>query len=157
MDTPTTLRLEPQPQPPAPPSNKLHFILGWCGIALGLFLAMFRAWVWSYGTANAEMLGYALGGALPPALTAYLIAGRKSVRNFNRFGLWFSGLSLFFFIVSSQRSVSLQQHISDLMKEAAGTKSVDNSGPHGRTNTQHHARHPGREEGFRSRHGAIQS
>jgi hypothetical protein len=129
MDTPTTLGLEPQPQPPVPPSNKLHFILGWCGIALGLFLAMFRAWVWSYGITNAEMLGYALGGALLPALTAYLIAGRKSVRNFNRFGLWFSGLSLFFFVVSSQRPVSLQQHIGDLMKEAAGTKSVDNSGP----------------------------
>jgi hypothetical protein len=129
MDTPTTLGLEPQPQPPAPPSNKLHFILGWFGIALGLFLALFRAWVWSYGIANAEMLGYALGGALLPALIAYLIAGRKSVRNFSRFGVWFSGLSLFFFIVSNQRPVSVQQHIGDLMKEAAGTKPVDNSGP----------------------------
>jgi hypothetical protein len=127
MDTPTILGPEPQPQPPARPSNTLHFILGWSGIALGLFLALCRAWVWSYGIANAEMLGYATGGAVLPALIAYLIAGRKSVRNFSRFGVWFSGLSLFIFLVSYQPPVSLQQHIVDLAKESAGTKPVEKS------------------------------
>jgi hypothetical protein len=73
------------------------------------------------------MMGYAAGGALLPALIAYLIAGRRSVRNFGRFGVWFSGLSLFFFLIGYQRPVSLQQHILDLMKEAASTKPVEKS------------------------------
>lgn len=66
-----------------------------------------------------------------PALIAYAIAGRKRVRNFNRFGVWFSGISLFFFAISasSGKTLTLQQHIGNLMKEAAGTKAVDNSGP----------------------------
>lgn len=64
-----------------------------------------------------------------PALIAYLIAGRKSVMNFTRLGVWFSGLSLFFFIVTDQQPLTLQQHITNLMKEAAGTKPVDHSGP----------------------------
>jgi hypothetical protein len=122
--TPGTESLPPPPQP-----GRKHFILGCLGIGLGLFLAFFHAWAWSYGTMGAEAWGYAGGAAMLPALIAFAIAGRKSVRNFNRFGIWFSGLSLFFFIVSSKHPVSLQQHIGDLMKEAAGTKAVDNSGP----------------------------
>ncbi len=121
-----------EPQPPTP--KKKHFILGFLGIALGLFLAFFHAWAWSYGMMSAEAWGYAFGTAILPALIAYAIAGRKSVRNFNRFGIWFSGLSLLFFLISSGHPVSLQQHIGDLMKEAAGTKAMDNSGPEGFNN-----------------------
>ena len=80
---------------------------------------------------GAQAWGYAWGAAMLPALIAYAIAGRKSVRNINRFGLWFSGFSLFFFVISAstEKTVTLQQHIGNLMKEAAGTKPVDNSGP----------------------------
>ena len=80
---------------------------------------------------GAQAWGYAWGAAMLPALIAYAIAGRKSVRNINRFGLWFSGFSLFFFVISAStgKTVTLQQHIGNLMKEAAGTKPVDNSGP----------------------------
>ena len=74
------------------------------------------------------MIGYALGGALLPALIAYLIAGRKSVRNFNRWAVWFSGLCVLFLAIGKQ-PVSLEQHTVDLAREAAGTKPVDNSGP----------------------------
>jgi len=128
MDGLITPGVEPLPPTPTPPKKK-HFILGSLGIALGLFLAFFHAWAWSYGMMTAEAWGYATGTATLPALIAYGIAGRKSVRNFNRFGIWFSGLSLLFFLVSNGHPVSLQQHIGDLMKEAAGTKPVDNSGP----------------------------
>jgi hypothetical protein len=61
-------------------------------------------------------------------LIAYAIAGRKSVRDFNRYGLWFSGLSLAFFLISSRTPVSMQQHVANLMKEAAGAKTVDDIG-----------------------------
>jgi hypothetical protein len=122
--TPGTESFPPPPQP-----GKKRFILGCLGIGLGLFLAFFHAWVWSYGTMGAQGWGAMVGTAILPALIAYAIAGRKSVRNFNRFGVWFSGLTLLFVVVSNRNPVSLQQHIGDLMKEAAGTKAVDNSGP----------------------------
>jgi hypothetical protein len=128
MDGLVTPGVEPQPQPPSPP-KKMHFILGCVGITLGLFLAFFRAWLWSYGLMGAQAWGYAMGSAMLPALIAFAIAGRREVRNFNRFGIWFSGLSLCFFLVSSSVPVSLQQHVGNLMKEAAGTKAVDNNGP----------------------------
>ena len=121
--------LVPDPQPELPPQKRRYPIFAFLGIALGLFLAFFRAWVWYYGILSAEMLGYAFASALVPALIAYLIAGRKSVRNFNRFAFGFSGLSLLFFLVASRPPVSLNQHIGNLMKEAAGTKPLDDSGP----------------------------
>jgi hypothetical protein len=117
--------LSPEPRP----EKKRYRVLAYLGIALGLFLALLRAWVWSYGIVNAGMLGYAFGSATAPALIAYLIAGRKSVRNFNRFAVSFSGLSLLFFSLGSKPPVSLSQHVGNLMKEAAGTKPVDTSGP----------------------------
>lgn len=121
--------LAPDVPPEPPPEKKRHRVFAYLGIALGLFLALFRSWVWSYGFFSAEMLGPALGFALLPALIAYLVAGRKSVRNFNRFAIYFSWLSLLFFLVSSKTPVSLSQHMGNLMKEAAGTKPVDSSGP----------------------------
>ena len=129
MDTPTTLGNEQSPQSTAPRPGKLHFILGFLGVALGMFVALFRAWIRYYGTVNAEMMGAVFGSALLPALIAYLIAGRKRVRNFNRFGFWFAGLSIVFFAVTNRPPVSLQQHFVNLMKEAAGTKPLDDSGP----------------------------
>lgn len=132
MDSPIPPDLQPlpPPTPPSPtPSQKTHIILGCFGIALGLLLAFFRAWIWSYGLMTAESWGFAMGSAVLPALIAAAIALRKSVRSFNRFGLWFSGLSLVFFILMSRTPPPFQQHVGDLMKEAAGTKAVDNSGP----------------------------
>lgn len=130
MQPPTTVVPGPKPDMSAPPSKKLHLIVGWFGIVLGLLLGLWRAWVRSHGALNAEMLGYATGSAMLPALIAYAIAGRKSVRNFSRFGWWFCGLSFFFFfIVSNPRPASIQQHLGDLIKEAAGTKPVDNGSP----------------------------
>lgn len=59
MDVQTTLGIEPTAQPPHPPplEKKSPFILGTLGIALGLFLSLFRAWVWSYGIVDADDCG----------------------------------------------------------------------------------------------------
>jgi hypothetical protein len=116
-------------QPPSTPPKRRRQILGCLAIALGLFLACLRAWGWSFGMMDAQAWGYAAGSAILPALIAYAIAGRKSVRDFNRFGLWFSGLSLAFFAVAGGKPVTLQQHVAGLMKEAAGTKPMSSAGP----------------------------
>jgi hypothetical protein len=129
MLTPTTLGLEQQSQPPAPPPQKTGFIImGWLGIAAGLALALGHAWVLSYGIVDASFWGRAVGSAVLPVLIAYLIAGRKSVRNFSSFGLWFFGMSIFCWVVTTEHPVSLQQHIVDIVKEASGTKPMDNNG-----------------------------
>jgi hypothetical protein len=132
MDTPTTLGLEQQSQPPAPsppPPKKIGFIImGWLGIAAGLAVTLLHAWGLSYGIVDASFWGRAVGGAVLPVLIAYLIAGRKSVRNFSSFGLWFCGVSIFCWAVTNEHPVSLQQHIGDIMKEASGTKPVENNG-----------------------------
>ena len=114
---------------PPTPTRKSGYILGCLAISLGLFIAYLRAWGWSYGMMGAEGWGSMLGFALLPALIAYAIAGRKSVRNFNRFGVWFSGLSLLSLLVSGGHLVSPKDHIANLMKEAAGTKAVSIGGP----------------------------
>lgn len=121
------LEIPTEPALPPPP-KKSRYVLGWLGLALGLFLSYLRAWGWSFGMMDAQAWGYATGSALFPALIAYLIAGRKSVRNFSRFGLWFSGLSVAFFLIS-EHPVSLQQHIGNLAKEAAGMKPMSSDGP----------------------------
>jgi hypothetical protein len=127
METPTNPGLEQQVVRPAP-LTKIGLMVGMLGIAVALFVACLRAWLWSYGNVNAEMLGYAAGGATLPALIAYLIAGRKRVRNFSRFGLWFAVLSAVFLALMTPRPVSFQQHIANLAMEAAGTKPEDTSG-----------------------------
>jgi len=121
----------PPPPVPAEVAPKPKWVIGALAIVLGLFLAYLRAWSWSYGMMTTQAWGYAWGSALLPALIAYAIAGRKSVRNFNRAGMWFCGLMLVFVLVSfaGKQPRSMDQHIADLMKEAAGTKPVDNSGP----------------------------
>lgn len=120
---------EQKVSPPPTPKKKSWHILGWLAIGLGLFLSYLRAWGWSYGMMGPEAWGYMMGGTILPALIAYAIAGRKSVRNFNRFGIWFSGLTLLFMVVSGGHSVSLKDRIANLTKEAAGTKSVSRGGP----------------------------
>lgn len=130
MDTPTTLGLEQQSQPPAPPPPKEtgFVIMGWLGIAAGLAVTLLHAWGISYGIVGANFWGRAVGSAVLPTFIAYLIAGRKSVRSFSSFGLWFLGMSIFFSMVTNQHPLSPEQHIVDIMKEASGTKPVDNNG-----------------------------
>ncbi len=114
--------------PPTPPAKSFG-VLPWIGVAVGIFLAFANAWVWSGGVWTDESLGYALGGLIFPGLIAYAIAGRKKVYNPNRFGLWFCGLCLIFFLMElSHRPPNLKNRMGDLMREAAGTKLVVSKG-----------------------------
>lgn len=138
MDGPSTPGVDPQPIPPQPPISpqpeiprprkKARLVFGCIGIFLGLAIASLRAWMWSYGVVTAEASGYAMGVALVPALIAYAIAGRKKVRNFGRFGMWFAATSAIFLAIGSVRPVSMKQHVADLMREAAGTKAIERGG-----------------------------
>jgi hypothetical protein len=96
------------------------------GIVAGIFLAFFRAWIWSSGEFGGEAFGYALSGVLIPGLMAYVIAGREKVRNLNRFGLAFFLASAFVFAVElSQTRPRQSESASDLVKEVTGKKAVD--------------------------------
>jgi len=74
-------------------------VLASIGVIVGIFLAIVKAFVWSKGAFTSEVFGYALAGALVPGAIAYVIAGRKKVRNPNRFALSFLLLCLFFLLL----------------------------------------------------------
>jgi hypothetical protein len=65
------------------------------GVMVGLFVCIFRAYVWEHGRMDAEGVGYAFGGIALAFLAAYVFAGRKKVRNRNRFSAIFCGFGLF--------------------------------------------------------------
>lgn len=76
--------------------------ISWLGVAAiitGVFLAVAKALVWSKGMVDAGVKGYAAAGILIPLLIAYAIAGRKAKRNWDKFGFWFAGLTLFFLLL----------------------------------------------------------
>ncbi len=101
-------------------------ILAILGIVAGIFLAFLRAWIWSLGEFGGEAFGYALSGVLIPGLIAYAIAGRKKVRDLNRFGLAFFLVSAIGFALEvSQSHPKQSESASDLVKEVTGKKAVD--------------------------------
>jgi hypothetical protein len=88
------------PNEPIPDARAQGFGgLAYTGIIIGILLAILKAFVWSKGVFTAEVFGYALAGALIPGAIAYAIAGRKKVRNPNRFALSFVLLCLFFLLI----------------------------------------------------------
>ena len=89
---------KPAPVVPAPPSKPFGLIF-WVCIVVGVLLSLSIARVWANGEWTGEAEGYAFGSILLPALIAYLIAGRRKVRNPGAFGLWFCGLCLLFFLL----------------------------------------------------------
>ena len=88
MTTPPTLGIQPWRFSP----------LAYVGIVIGIVLAIAQALIWSKGVFTSEVFGYALAGALIPGAIAYAIAGRKKVRNANRFALAFLLLCVVFLI-----------------------------------------------------------
>lgn len=85
---------------PIPDARAQGFsVLASIGIIVGILLAILKAFVWSKGVFTAEVFGYALAGALIPGAIAFAIAGRKKVRNPNRFALSFLLLCIFFLLL----------------------------------------------------------
>lgn len=121
------------PHRPAPialaPRPKPFGVLAWVGVVVGVFLCFLQAWIWSGGVWTAESSGYAMGGVVFVGLIAYAIAGRRKVRNPNRFGFWYWGLALLFYRVEfSHRPPDPKLHVGELFKEAAGTKAIEREG-----------------------------
>jgi hypothetical protein len=79
---------KPAPVVPAPPSKPFGLI-SWVCIVVGVLLSLSTARVWAHGEWTGEAEGYAFGSLLIPGLIAYLIAGRRKVRNPAAFGLCF--------------------------------------------------------------------
>jgi len=123
---------------PNPPAFNHLGIFAIAGIAVGILLAFFRAWIWSGGDFGGEAVGYAFSGVLIPGLIAYAVAGRKKARNLNRFAFVFLGVSFLVFAteVSTSRPTR-NKSAADLLKEAVGTKPI---GPGESTETDRLAR-----------------
>ena len=91
--------MSPTPQFASAPGKPIR-ALGGIGFLLGIVLAWLKALRWSHGIVTAEVFGYAVAGVLIPFLIAYAIAGRRTVRDWNRVGVWFFALSLGFYFIS---------------------------------------------------------
>jgi len=110
---------------PREPAFNVLGIVAILGIVAGIFLAFFRAWIWSSGQFGGEAFGYALSGVLIPGLISYAIAGRKKVRNLNQFGLAFFLVSAFMFALEVSQRHPKSESAADLLKEVTGKKAVD--------------------------------
>ncbi len=103
-------------------------ILAVLGVTLGVALAVLKALIWSGGTVNGEVFGYALAGVAIPGLIAFAVTGLGKKRNPSRFALLFSALSFFSLLLEiPNRPENLKDHVSRLVKEAAGTRPVEDS------------------------------
>ena len=87
------------PTPDVPTSSKHYGLVFWVCLVFGVLLCFFTAQVWSNGQWTDEAQGYALGSLVFNGLIAYLIAGRRKVRNPSLFGLWFCGLCLLSYLL----------------------------------------------------------
>ncbi len=115
---------------PGPTPKSTSRIVGpivlWLGVSGGVALSVLRALVWSHGSWNAEVAGYAASGVIVPGLLAYLIGGRKRVRSPIRFGITFFVAALIVFLLEfSNRTPDPRAQVADIIKEAAGTKPID--------------------------------
>lgn len=100
------------------------------GIVVGVALSIARAVVWSGGSFNAEVSGYAFGGIMFSLLIAYAIAGREKARNLNLFSLSFCGICLVLYLMEvSAHPVSWKKHMGDVIRQAAGTKTATSDVP----------------------------
>jgi len=81
--------------------------------------------------AAGEHIGALLALLVLPMLIAYVVAGRKKVRNPNRFALVFCLISGFFVLGNTATMVKMEpprERFARLMREAAGTQPVSHKG-----------------------------
>lgn len=69
-------------------------VLGVIAFLLGMAHAWMAAMHWTHHQVTSASFGYAAIAVLIPLSIAYAISGRRSVRDWNRTGLWFLLLSL---------------------------------------------------------------
>lgn len=109
--------------------------LGICAVVL--LAALYAAIVPASGPESEQMgfrVGTLIATVLFPFLIAYVIAGRRKVRDLKRFGYVFSIAGLTFLTLSWLGATNAlnvetpEQHIGRLMREAAGTQPVRNPG-----------------------------
>jgi ribosomal protein L40E len=124
---------------PAPPARSSGLSTWWY-IGLALILA------WTYLMAvvaektpytsyfEAQIIGYWLGSLLLPFLIAYVRAGRKSVRDRERFLKWFAVLAIFLPAIalsanrSNKTSLSTSEQVRAIAREAAGKQTISGDG-----------------------------
>jgi hypothetical protein len=73
--------------------------IAWLAVGFAIFLGIARALMWSKGIVNAEVFGYTVSAVLVPGAIAYAFAGRKKVRNGNRFAMSLALLSVLFLLI----------------------------------------------------------
>jgi hypothetical protein len=119
----------PEHLPPSPPLSPAKRALVAFLMLVGIALAVLQALLWSRGVWNAEVFGYAIGTILMSTIVAYLIAGRRKKRKPVSFGLIFAGILLFTCLPElSNRPEDATRKVTDIVREANGTKPVDRSG-----------------------------
>ena len=117
----------------APPSMGA---LGLLGIGVVVLLAMLYAIFVPTDEVNASTragyrVGTFIGAMLFPTIVAYIVAGRRKVRNWRRFASFFFISGLVFLTMSwlgSVNSETPERHIGRLMREAAGRQPARNIG-----------------------------
>jgi len=114
---------------PAQPLSVAKRILVVLLVLMSIGLGVLKALFWSGGVWSAEASGYALGSVMIPLLIAYAIAGRKRSLRPMAFGLTFLGLSsLLLLLEMSHPRKNINEYVADRVREAAGTKPVNQSG-----------------------------
>jgi hypothetical protein len=117
MDAQINTGTDPRPKPIS--------VLALLGIVLGFVLSIVKALIWSGGTVDAGVFGYALAGVAIPGVIAFAVAGLGKRCNLNRFALTFCALSLTFLLMEvSNHPENVKDRVSRLAREAAGTKPV---------------------------------
>lgn len=112
--------------------------MGKLGICAVVLLAALHAVIVPTRGPESERVGFILGtfiaATLIPFLIAYIIAGRRRVRDLKRFAYVFSIAGLIFLTLSWLGATNAlnvetpEQHIGRLMREAAGTQPIRNTG-----------------------------
>jgi hypothetical protein len=117
--------LPASPQRLSPSKRALASLL----VLVGISLVVAKALLWSGGTWNAEVSGYASGTLLITWLGAYVIAGRKKNRKPVVFGLIFAGISFALLLLKlSHPQTDPKARVAALLRETGGTSPMDRLG-----------------------------
>ena len=103
---------------------------GCAGIVLVVVYALIVAVIWGGGSFSAEVFGYATGGVLIPFVIAYLIAGRRSRRDWNRFARLFVWIGVGVLTMNAVSSLAEppRNNVNEYVKRALTKAAAGQSG-----------------------------